>query len=210
MAAVPPDVLTTDIISFPVISFGSQWGLFLDGAQITTWDAVISFDYKQDWTIATYPIEEGGFVNYDKVSNPFEARFTFAKGGSNADREAFLSAWSLAASSLSLYSISTPDQVYIDVNISHWDYNRTATQGNGLLSIDVWTMEIRESANTTFANTNAPSAAATVNNGNVTGNPTTSEGDPTAGGPVGASAAPGEPPTPTMPIGPPAPSTNAF
>jgi hypothetical protein len=159
-------LLVGDLISIPS-ALSQQWGLFSGGSPVVLADSIIEFEYKQNWTQSTYPIEQGSFTSYDKVANPFTAQLIFAKGGSDADREAFLSALQAIAGDYNLYDIVTPDAIYLDVNIGQQDYRRTASEGNGLIQVAVQVMEIRESATTTFTSTQSASGSDPVNDGTV-------------------------------------------
>lgn len=155
----------------------TQWGLQLDGEFVIEADNVVSFEYKRDWVIADYQIEKGGYESYDKVQLPFDARVRFSCGGSVDSREAFLKSVKAIENDLKLYDIITPEEVYPSVNVGHVDFRRTAEQGVGLIVVDMYLIEIRDTATQTFANaqaspasptaTKSPSAAAKKNNGTV-------------------------------------------
>lgn len=145
----------------------AQWGIYRGGAPIVVCDNVVSFEYRQEWALADYPIERGGFETYDKVQLPYDARFRFTAGGSEANRQALLSSIAAVAGDLNFYDVVTPEAVYVNVNISHYDYTRTATNGVGLLTVDVWALEIRQTAATIMSNTKEPTSAGTVNGGSV-------------------------------------------
>src|SRR6185437_3575362 len=92
-----------------------QWGIFQNGTPVVIADAITNFGYRQDWAVADYPVERGGFESYDKVI--------------------------------------TPEVVYIGVNVERYDYRRSATNGLGLMIVDVGLLEIREDGITDFKNT---------------------------------------------------------
>lgn len=144
-----------------------QWGLYLDGEPIIIADSVTAFEYKAEWTVSDYPLEQGAFQSYDKVQVPFDVRIRFVAGGSDEDRAALLDSIGAAAASLTLYDAVTPEIVYPSVNITHFDYRRTATNGVGLLAIDVWAVQVRVSASAQFSNTQSPSGASPSSGGTV-------------------------------------------
>lgn len=161
-----PDLLLADGPGIGAGMWRSQWGVFLDGIPVIVCDSVNSLDYKQNWSIADYPIEQGGFESYDKVSTPFESRIRFATGGSTQDRQDFLASVASVAKSLEIYDIVTPEQTYESVNVTHYDYRRTSKEV-GLLLVDLWCIEIRLTSSSSFTNTKTPAGATTVNNGPV-------------------------------------------
>lgn len=148
-------VLTQDILT--AISFFTQqnnWGIYLDGIPVVTADNVPSFDFKRSFVVSDYPIEPNGFETYNKVSQPFECRIRFSAGGSELDRQALLDSVDFICDDLNLYDFVTPEATYNSVNVTHYDYRRTATNGAGLLVVDVWGKQIRVEATADFSSTN--------------------------------------------------------
>jgi hypothetical protein len=168
-AANAVTLLAVDLVASVLGAFAPQWGIFLDGSPVVVADSVISVGYKQGWRIADYPIEGGGFVSYDKVDTPYDARVRFSTGGSDADRQALLDSVATIAGSTQVFDIVTPETVYADANVLDYDYDRTATEGVGLLQIDVRLQEVRLSATAAFSSTGtqAPSGASPQSGGVV-------------------------------------------
>jgi hypothetical protein len=161
-------LLTQDAASLFMGGFQQQpWGIYLGGSPVVLADNVVSFDYRQQWAISDYPVEKGAFGSYNKVQIPFDGRFRFTAGGSEANKQALLSSIAAIAGDLNFYTIVTPIAIYASVNINHYDYSQTATNGVGLLSVDVWTEEVRETAGQAMSNTASPTAATQVNGGTV-------------------------------------------
>lgn len=162
----PIELLVLDAIGL----FGgaaSQWGVFRDGIPAFEFQSVTRFDYRQDWPVSDYPVEEGGFQSYDKVQLPFDLRLRVVSGPSESDRQALLDSIEDAANSLDLLDVVTPEKVYESVNITHYDLARTAVNGVGMLTVDVWFTEIRVTSTATFTDTKTPGAAGNQNLGNV-------------------------------------------
>jgi hypothetical protein len=143
-------VLTKDLIPNPFQSGQPDWGVYLDGQRALVFDAFLSIDLRKGWAIADYPIEKGSFESYNKVSLPFDARVKFASGGSEENRQALLDQVDAMSKTLLLYDIVTPEAVYKSVNIQHYDYRRTATNGVGLITVEIWFLEVRVSANSSY------------------------------------------------------------
>ena len=158
-----------DIAGLLPDSAAPQWGIFLDGVPVVTADTVASIDYNQEWVIADFPIEEGGFESYDKVSRPFDVRFRFASGGDEATRAALLDSIAAIAGTLELFTFASPEAIYQSVCVSHYDYRRTATQGVGLLVVDVWGWQVVINTASGAINTQAPDGADPSVGGAVTG-----------------------------------------
>lgn len=157
-----------------LISYGAgltpAWGLYLNGLPMIMCDTVTMMEYKRDWAIADYPVEEGSFASYDKVNIPFTSRVQFAAGGSAINRQALLDSIAAIAGDLKLYDVVTPEVIYPSVNVQRYNYQRTATNGVGLLLVDVYLVEVRVTATTTSTGTASNSSASSLNasnNGNV-------------------------------------------
>jgi hypothetical protein len=159
--------LTTDLVSGLGYSNGSQWGLFSKGRAIISADTVLSFAYKQEWVIANYPLEQGAFETYDKVSTPYDVRIRFVKGGSDSARSKFLSSIASIAGDYKLYDAVVPEAVYTSCNVRHYDFHRTSQNGLGLLMVDVFLQQVRLIASGGSSIASAISGATSTVNGQV-------------------------------------------
>jgi hypothetical protein len=168
------ELLTKDAVA-GILSGFPQWGIFLNGAPVVLADNVASIDYKQDWTISDYQLEQGAFESYDKVAHPFECKVRFTAGGDVTNRQNFLNSIAAIAPTLTLYDIVTPEETYTSVNITHYDYRRTAINGVGLITVDVWAVQVRVTATASFQNVTSPSSASPQNGGIVQTMPTTTQ-----------------------------------
>mgnify|MGYP005815402755 CR=1 FL=1 len=190
------ELLTTDPISLLTDAFTPQWGIYKNGVPVIQSDNTVSFEFRQAWAIADFPVEQGGFQSYDKVNTPFDARVRVSSGGSESNRQALIASVEAIVDSIDTYDLVTPLKVYPNVNAQHWDYAQTA-QNTGLLSIDIRFLEIRQTATQTFSqtdngvaplqNTKDPASASPVNAGTVQTKPFTGGGGTTNG--AGASGA---------------------
>lgn len=170
-AAVTAPVMLADAVPFLIGE--TTWGIFRDGAQVITAETVLAVEYKKNSSIADYPVERGSFESYNKVEIPFDARVRFASGGTNAQRTALLNSIAAIADDLNLYDVVTPEAVYQNVNIAHYDYRRTSTAGLGLLSVDVWCLQVRIAPGPGGDVAKSPSAAPQFNGGAVQTTPPT-------------------------------------
>src|SRR5271168_4131375 len=136
-----------------------QWGLFLNGVSVIDADVVATFSFKQEFSVSDYPLEQGAFASYDKVQIPQEVRFRFTSGGSQANRQALIdSVKAIAGDTTNFYTAVSPEQTIENVTVTHWDYARN--NAVGLLSVDVWVINIQVPAATPdFQNTQSPSGA---------------------------------------------------
>lgn len=150
-----PQLLTADTFTGYGSPQQSQWGVYLNGAPALVFDSFVSVDYRRGWALSDYPVERGGFQTYDKVQLPFDIRVKFATGSSLANREAMIAAMEQVSKSLLLYSVVTPEQVFPSVNVQHIDYHRTATNGQGLIVVEMWLLEVRVTITNGSDNTGA-------------------------------------------------------
>lgn len=145
----------------------------LIGQQLINLFSVVDFEYKQDWSISTAPQEKGAFQSYDKVQLPFDVRMRIAAGGAESNRSSLLSSVEGIADVTDLFNVVTPEETYLNCNVSHYDYKRTSINGVGILVVDIWLVEIRVTATASFSNTQQPTAAGQQALGNVQPGPST-------------------------------------
>ena len=165
-------LLTADAI-LGLLGFHQQWGIFSAGVPVVEADNVVSFDFRQDFSISNYPVEQGSFASYNKVQHPQEMKFRFSTGGSNADRQNFLNSIKAVIADTNLYDVVTPDAVYTNLNFVHWDYARSADRGAGLLVVDVWVEEVRPASLASSSTLTGATTGATGTSGpgNITAAP---------------------------------------
>jgi hypothetical protein len=163
-------LLLNDVLDVLRLLGPSQWGIFDQfGVRVLDPDNILAVRFQQDQQVSDYPQEAGGFLSYNKVASPFEIKVTMSKGGSDAERGFFLFEVDTIATDTNLYAIVMPDGTYPSVNMSHYDFERSAERGVGLLTIDAWFTEIRVAGSPQFLNQQTAQAAGadTVNVGSV-------------------------------------------
>lgn len=170
-------LVVADALSLLTGFAASPWGIFSGSESVVQADSVVSVGYNQDWSIADFNIEDGGFETYDKVDTPFSARVRFSSGGSQSNRAALLNSIAAIAGDLNLYTVVTPEQVYPSCNIQGYSFIRTSNNGVGLIIVEVKLLEVRVDATATFSSTQSPSSSSQVNDGTV--QPNTSGLSPT-------------------------------
>ena len=139
------------------------WGLFAnDGSPAVVADSVISVDYRKEFRISDFPIEQGGFASYNKVQVPADVRITFAQGDGEDDRAVFLAAVASAVSSLNLLTVITPEASYQNMNPVHYDYRRSVRSGAALLLVDIWLEEVRPASAAQYTQSQGTTASGDV------------------------------------------------
>jgi hypothetical protein len=173
----PVDVLFHATKAKPV------WGVFnTAGARVINADNVMAFDYRAEWALANFPVQQGAFASYNKVTKPFDTSVVLTKGGSEADRTTFLNQCETVAGSLDLFNILTPEKQYIGVNGARMEMSRKEVKGAFFVVVELFFQRIEEvdaqysttgTQGTSTANASTPTAVPPVNNGNVQAMPPT-------------------------------------
>lgn len=158
------------------------WGLYLNGAPAIVAESVVSFEIRQDYRIAEYPLEApiaGGvgspFASYDKVWIPYIIHLRLAQGQSDIDRQTFLNAIEALADDTNIYDAVTPEKTYTGVNVQHYDYRRESDRGVSLIVADLWLQQVLANVAPQFASVAAPAAADPVSGGTAQTQPATSQ-----------------------------------
>lgn len=129
--------------------------------------SVVDFEYRQENRISSAPQEQGSFLSYNKVGSPFNGRVSYAVGGLESQRSAFLSQVDTKISGLELLNLVMPERTYKNVNITHYDFKRTARNGVTMFLVNIWCEEIRIVQPAAFSNTKLPTGVANQNVGTV-------------------------------------------
>lgn len=162
-------LLTSDAIGLGSPN-DSVWGIFQNGAPVVVAESVVAVDYRREFAISDYPVEQGAFESYDKVQLPRDVHMRFT-AGTQAARNELLSSIDAIIATTQLVDFVTPDAVYTSLTLSHEDYSRTARRGLGLLQVEVWGLEVVQTgtaATSSSPDTAQPSGAAQTNGGTVT------------------------------------------
>jgi hypothetical protein len=138
-----------------------------DGKPMITPDSVLALEYRGEAKIATYPVEGGTFGSYNKVQTPADLHIVMTCAGKAMTRDIFLARMEWMRISTELMQIVTPDESYMSMCLTGYDYRRTSTNGVTLLTVNASFTEVMETASTTYTQTAKPSGAATVNNGST-------------------------------------------
>jgi len=160
----------------PLGLFGTKWGIVdKNGSTVIVPDSFVDFEYREERKIPNYPIEQGSFQSYNKVSLPFDCRVTVScSGNGKMSKQAFLTAVQALLNSLDLVSVVTPNITYDNCNLVHVDYRREARQGATLLLAQLWFQEVRIAQKAALP-TSAPSGAKSSSFGQLS--PTTPTGN---------------------------------
>lgn len=137
----------------PLNLFGQEFAILKSNADIqnnggVTYllvpDSFVSFDYREDHKIPIYPMQDGAFQSYNKVSMPFEIKLTVTCSGNRTmSKEEFLNGIYAMINTTVLADIVTPDRTYKNTNLIHFDYRREAQRGATILICELTFQEVR-------------------------------------------------------------------
>jgi hypothetical protein len=127
-------------------------------------DSFIEVNYYRETVISDYPQEQGAFTTYNKVQTPFGIDLVISKGTpldsifatKSSSKNEFLKKIDSMVAGLVNYDIVTPDAIYRNLNLTAYDYSRTATEGAELLLINLKFRQVRTTAGVVFKNTINP------------------------------------------------------
>ena len=175
----PVDILFQATKAAPV------WGVFnTTGSQVINADNVMAFEYRGEYSISNFPVQQGAFASYNKVAHPFDTSVILTKGGSEADRTAFLLQCETVAASLDLFNIVTPEKQYLNANTTRMELSRKDVKGAFFLVVELFFTQIVQvdaqysasgTQGTNTANASTPDAVPPINQGNVQALPPTAQ-----------------------------------
>jgi hypothetical protein len=121
------------------------WGVFdSNGNQVVNPDSVIDFESRAEWQLSSFPVQRGAFKSYNKVVVPPEYTVRMSKGGSASDRANFLAQIDAIAGDTNLYTIMTPEQSYLNCNISRRQIIRQGVSGAFFLMVDLFFVTVNQ------------------------------------------------------------------
>jgi hypothetical protein len=138
------------------------WGIFNGATAVVTPDSIINFGYKHSTNLPDYPIQQGAFGSFNRVSLPFETSVTMTKGGSLADRNAFLAqvdAIDTGPGALLLYTIVTAEKSYLNCNVMDVELTRRGAANAAWFDVEVRFRQIFPVSVQFSTSTNATSLA---------------------------------------------------
>jgi hypothetical protein len=178
--AVLSAIYSGDILSIIDSVVTPKYGIHKkDGSNAIRPDSFISFEYRAEARVSDYPVQPGAFASYNKVVQPFDMRISMSCSGSLAaagmTKESFLTVLDEMRISFELLDIVTPDKVYADVNLVHYDLSKTSSKGATMLVVEAYFREIRETADAEYKNVKSDSAVEPIGTCNVVPNQPTKE-----------------------------------
>lgn len=117
-----------------------------------------SFAPKYETAMSDYAQEQGAFQVYNKVARPQTVTVTLIKTGSDVARFAWLAAIRQMEAQFptQLYTLISPQDVFIDYAIQRMSYETRKERGTNMLYLDIVFAQIPQIPSATPSNTVAP------------------------------------------------------
>lgn len=114
--------------------------------------AAVDFNSMQEFTaekgsrLPDEPIEKGSFATYNRVIEPRSITARLSVEGSAADIQNAIDRLTALCENDEKITLTTPEQSYKNMMLESFDYRRDASNGRGVLYVDLRFKEIREVA----------------------------------------------------------------
>lgn len=136
------------------------WGVVnSNNVSVLNADSIQDFGWRQEYRVSNFPVQQGAFASYNKVRLPFECSVVATKGGTPAQRNAFLRQVDDLAASLDLYTIITPEKSYLNCNVTRTELARRGSANAYYFDVELFFVQIVEVAPYSTSGTGAPSTA---------------------------------------------------
>lgn len=128
-----------------MIDFTNNWTILDEsGASAVSFNVFVNMDVKTENKIMQSPVEQGGFVAYNKLQTPIEIGLQVAIKGDNSELEDAIKNLLTLSSSTQLVSLITPEQEYKNLNLTKLAYRRAAEDGVDVIFVDCGLTEVRQ------------------------------------------------------------------
>lgn len=149
---------------------GDQWTITdEEGSSALTFTSFIDIDVRNEGQALSYPVEEGGFMNYNKVQSPLDIRVTLSTQGTDDEFEYILEKLDEYQKEPVKLFVATPSAYYGPLTLEAYSNKRTRESGAGQLTVELYFIEVREvesqNTNTTISKPKNPTSSSKTNTG---------------------------------------------
>jgi len=124
---------------------GKTWIVKGESARVD-FSAMIEFTAEKSSRLPDEPIEQGSFATYNRVIEPRNITCRLAVKGKAADLQTAIDRLTTLSENDEKITLTTPEQSYKNMMLESFDYRRDASNGRGVLYVDLRFKEIREVA----------------------------------------------------------------
>lgn len=152
------------------LTVNGEWTLLDEGGMTAvSFTSFLDIDYTNEGKALSYPVEQGGFANYNKVESPLGISVTLATQGLDSDFEYILERLDEYKGKAVKLSVVTPSALYESMTLETYSYRRTQDAGAGMLVVELSLVEVREVetqvTTTVITKPKNPTSSSTVNTG---------------------------------------------
>lgn len=144
-----------------------RWGIWLNGMQCFKMAHFVSLNDEKRYQIATSPIEDGGFINTDKVDTPYTGTLqlvcdgtdrgsiagnlmpellgesSLMNGAVNTIKRAFFDELKQRCGDLQSYVARTPEGETSRINLVGWSRSKQTHQWANMVVVNLYVQEVR-------------------------------------------------------------------
>ena len=146
------------------------WGIYdaITFQPVFDYDSFRSFKITDTSKVSDFPVEEGAFATYNKVSKAYRTEIELAVSDQPYRRTAFLTQLMSVRKSLDLMHIVTQDYIYLNATLESYITSRVTKGGVGQVVAHLSFIEVRQvAAQYGVAKVRSAGAAKVANSGNV-------------------------------------------
>ncbi len=149
-----------------------EWTLLdEDGATAVSFTSFLDIDVRNSGQALSNPVEQGGFIHYNKTQEPRAIEVNLAAQGAESDFEYMLQKLDDYRNRAVRLSVSTPSALYENMTLQSYTYKRGRENNAGSLCVALSLVEVREvqtqTAATAMGRPKNPSSSDRVNVGRV-------------------------------------------
>lgn len=123
-----------------------DWNLYdsKTNKEIVSFDTFLGYDYSNETSVMSHPIENGSFANYNKVSDPYSINVILAKSGFPFEIRDTISTLEKYKDGIDCIDIVTPYKTYSKCNLKSMHYAIRESSSVNLLVVELSFIEIKE------------------------------------------------------------------
>jgi hypothetical protein len=130
--------------SLPADTTQRVWGIYdANNNPAIIVDSIMVVKPTNDAKVSSFPVEDGGFVSFNKVQTPYDVKVKVSLGGDLAAMSKLLDDLAALLVSVDLFSIVTPYEVYLNATLEKYDYSQEARRGANRIEAELSFKEVR-------------------------------------------------------------------
>lgn len=129
----------------------SKWGIWKekDVTAAISFSSFLGIEIRKEAKVVSAPVEEGSFVAYNKVMQPFGLTCTVGVEGEDSELQKVLTTLDELQKGIDLLTITTPYGEFTNVNLVEYNYAHKREEGIGVLWLELKLQEVKQVESTT-------------------------------------------------------------